>query len=107
MGIEADIGGVRGAGEDACALAGRLRAARSTWDRATRDAHTACGLPVAGAALRTLQDAWFTEIGAHATVLEQLCQALRDSATIYQHTDQNAAQGFSAEGFSAGADDGQ
>ena len=102
MDIDADIGSVRNAGMDSCALAGRLRAARSAWDQATRDGHTACGLPVAGAALRTLQDAWFTEVGAHATVLEQLCQALRDSTTTYQNTDQDAAQGFSA-----GADDGQ
>lgn len=102
MGIEADIGGVRGAGADSCALAGRLRAASSAWDQATRDGHTACGLPVAGAALHTLQEAWFTEIGAHTTVLEQLCQALRDSADTYQGTDQDAAQEFSA-----GTDDGQ
>ncbi|MGQ0778573.1 MAG: type VII secretion target [Pseudonocardiales bacterium] len=102
MGIKADIGGVRGAGGDACTLAGQLRAARSAWDQATRDGHPACGLPAAGTAYRTLQDAWFTEIGAHATVLEQLCQALRDSADIYQHTDQDAAQDFGA-----GADDGQ
>ncbi|MGH3937182.1 MAG: type VII secretion target [Pseudonocardiaceae bacterium] len=96
MGIEADIGGVREAGTEACVLAGRLRAARSAWDGATRDGQTACGLPVAGTAFRTLQDAWFTEIGAQATVLEQLCQALRDSATTYQDTDQTGAHGFNA-----------
>lgn len=102
MGIEADIGGVREAGADSCALAGRLRAARSAWDGATHDGQAACGLPVAGAAFRTLQNAWFTEIGAHAALLEQLCQALRDSATTYQDTDQNAARGFNAV-----TDDGQ
>lgn len=102
MGVEADIEGVRDAGEDACALAGRLHAARSVWDGATRDGQGACGLPVAGAAFRTLQDAWFTEVGAHATVLEQLCQALHDSAATYQGTDQDVA-----EGFRAVADDGQ
>lgn len=102
MGIEADIGGVRGAGADSCALAERLREARSAWDGATRDGQAACGLPVIGAAFRRLQDAWFTEIGAHATVLEQLCQALRDSADTYQGTDQDVAHGFSAV-----TDDGQ
>ncbi|MGH3912777.1 MAG: type VII secretion target [Pseudonocardiaceae bacterium] len=102
MGIEADIGGVRNAGSEACALVGRLRAARSAWDGATRDGQRACGLPVAGVTFRTLQDAWFSEIGAHATVLEQLCQALRESADTYQDTDQKAAQGFNAV-----IDDGQ
>ena len=43
-------------------------------------------------AFRTLQDAWFTEVGAHATVLEQLCAALHESAETYQRTDQTAAE---------------
>lgn len=107
MGIEVELEGVRKTGTDACALAGRLRAVRSVWDGATRDGPAACGLPVAGAAFRTLQDVWFTELGGHATVLEQLCQALRESAETYQGTDQNTAQHFRAEGFGVEAEDGQ
>jgi uncharacterized protein YukE len=87
MGIEVDAGGVRGAGGDACALAQRLRGARSEWDGATRDGQAACGLPVVQEAFRELLDAWFIEVGAHATVLEQLCTALRESTETYQHTD--------------------
>jgi uncharacterized protein YukE len=94
MSIEVDIEGVRGAGGDACALAGRLRDARSEWDDATRAGASACGLPIVRGAFRMLQDAWFVEVGAHASVLEQLCHALRDSAQTYQHTDQRAAQTY-------------
>ena len=106
MGIEADLDGVHDAGRQACALAHRLRAARSTWDGATRQGQWACGLPVLQAAFRTLQDTWFTEIGAHAAVLEQLCAALPDSAQIYQHTDE-AAAGASTAGAWEVADGGQ
>ncbi|MFN2495659.1 MAG: type VII secretion target [Pseudonocardiaceae bacterium] len=99
MSIEVDAGGVRGAGEAACVLAQRLRAARSAWDSATRDGQSACGLPVARAAFRSLQDAWFTEVGAHATVLEQLCAALGESADTYQLTDEAAAVSLKATSF--------
>lgn len=96
MGIEADISGVQGAGGDPGALAGPLRAARSVGDEATRERQAVCGLPVTGAALRTLQPAWFTEIGAHATVLEQLGAAMRDSTAICQSTRRGAAEDFGA-----------
>jgi len=86
MEIDVDAGGVQGAGGDACALAQRLRAIRSAWDGATREPESACGLPVVRDALRALQDVWFTEVGAHATVLEQLCE----STGSYQRTDQAA-----------------
>lgn len=94
MAFDADIGGVRSAGEDACALAERLRAVRSSWDGETREGESAVGLPVACRAFRELQDTWFIEVGAHITVLAELCQALRDSADTYRRTDQAAAQGF-------------
>lgn len=92
MGIKVEVEGVRDVCGEACALAQRLRGARSAWDGATRDGESACGLPVAREAFRTLQDAWFTEVGAHATVLEELCAALHESAETYQRTDQATAE---------------
>ncbi|MGH4016770.1 MAG: hypothetical protein ACRDSL_23120 [Pseudonocardiaceae bacterium] len=63
MDIEVDVGGVRGAGGQACALAERLRGARSEWDGATRNGQSASGPPVVREAFRKLQDAWFIEMG--------------------------------------------
>lgn len=54
--------------EDAAAA---LRAVRSTWDAATLDGGGACGLPVTVAAYQRMQEAWFTELGAYADVLDR------------------------------------
>ena len=98
MSIEVGTGGVSAAGGDACALAEQLRRHRSRWDADTRDGESACGLGVAARAYRIMQDAWFAEVGAHVTVLEQICQALRESAVTYEQTDTGDAARFGAGG---------
>lgn len=56
----------------AAEAAAAMRAVRSTWDEATLDGGAACGLPVAVAAFQQMQEAWFTELGAYADVLDAL-----------------------------------
>lgn len=88
-------------GREACRLADTLRTVRTGWDGSTRDGAAACGLPVAAAAYRAMQDAWFDEVGVHITVLEEICAALRASAISFPVTERGEAERF---GRGAGGD---
>jgi hypothetical protein len=46
-------------------VAEALRAARATWDDATRDGGAACGTDVVQQAYTAMQAAWFAELGIH------------------------------------------
>lgn len=86
---------VAAAGRTVCELADALRSTRSGWDGSTRDGGSACGLDVVTTAYTSMQDAWFDEVGVHITILEQACQAVRDSAAAYRRTDDGAAEALS------------
>jgi hypothetical protein len=86
-GFEVNSGQVAAAGRNVCELADTLRAARSSWDGATRDGGRACGMDVAEKAYTAMQDAWFAEVGVHITILEQACGALGATADGYTATD--------------------
>lgn len=95
-GFQVDAERVATAGRSACELAESLRAARSTWDGATRDGASACGMDIVARAFTGMQDAWFDEIGVHITILEQVCGALDASAKEYRGQDEAAAAGFTS-----------
>lgn len=90
-GYAVDPDAVAAGGRTACDLADDLRAARSTWDGATRDGGSACGMDLVQEAYTTMQDAWFDEVGVHITVLEQLCEALRAAAGGYQSMERSGS----------------
>ena len=91
-GVDADA--VDRGGRTACELADDLRAARATWDRATRDGKQACGMDVVQRAYTEMQDAWFDEVGVHVTILEQLCSALRGAAKTYRTMEDAGSASF-------------
>lgn len=93
-GFDVDTGQVDSAGRSVCDLADDLRRVRSGWDTATRDGGKACGMDVAERAYTSMQDAWFDEIGVHLTILDQACQALRDSANAYARSEDSTAHGL-------------
>ena len=93
-GYAVDPDAVAAGGRTACELAEDLRSARSSWDDATRDGGSACGMDLVQEAYTKMQDAWFDEVGVHVTILEQLCEALRAAASGYQDMEQTTRGGF-------------
>ncbi|WP_436498957.1 hypothetical protein [Actinokineospora sp. HUAS TT18] len=85
---------VAGIGRNACGLAAELRKVRARWNGPARTGEAACGMDTTRAAYTAMQEAWFAEVGLHITILEQLCAALKTSATSYEEADISVAVGL-------------
>lgn len=96
-GYTVDPDAVADSGRTVCELADDLRTARSTWDRPTRSAAEACGMDLVRDAYTAMQDAWFDEVGVHVTILEQLCESLREAAKGYRDLEDTGAESFRVE----------
>lgn len=94
-GFEMNTQEVDGHAKTACDLAEQLRSARTTWDGATRDGGTACGMDITSKAYTAMQDAWFDEVGVYISVLEQLCEAMHTAARQSSSDDNAATQALS------------